>query len=173
MSTVYDQIMSLRSVRQYSNKPLSEEHLDQILESARWTGSAKNLQLWSFIVVDGAQKERLCAAGDFTTPLANAPVAIALVQEPHGYEFDTGRLAQNIMLAAASLGVVSCPITLHRDEVAAEVLELPEGARARYAVSLGYPPEDGKIARFGGQGGRKDRAEVIFHNTHGAPLDDS
>ena len=170
MSTLYDHIMSLRAVRQYSDTPLSDEHLGQILEAARWTGSAKNLQLWSFIVVTGEQKERLCAAGDYLTPLLNAPVGIALVQEPRGYEFDTGRLAQNIMLAAASLGVASCPLTLHREEKAAEVLGLPVGSRARYVVSLGYPPEDGKIAGFGGQGGRKERTEVVFDNVYGKPF---
>ena len=170
MSTLYDHIMSLRAVRQYSDTPLSDEHLGQILEAARWTGSAKNLQLWSFIVVTGEQKERLCAAGDYLTPLLNAPVGIALVQEPRGYEFDTGRLAQNIMLAAASLGVASCPLTLHREEKAAAVLGLPVGSRARYVVSLGYPPEDGKIAGFGGQGGRKERTEVVFDNVYGKPF---
>ena len=41
---------------------------------------------------------------------AGGTVAIAIVQEPGGYEFDSGRLAQNIMLAADAVGVASCPV---------------------------------------------------------------
>ena len=105
------------------------------------------------------------AAGDFMTPVRNAPVAICLVEEPDGYEFDSGRVAQNIMLAADALGMASCPVTLHRDHVAAEVLGLPEGRRCRYAVALGYPAED---ARPGRSGGRKPMRELVHRNWYGS-----
>ena len=91
-------------------------------------------------------------------------MAIALVQEPEGYEFDTGRLAQNIMLAADALGLATCPITLHRDEVASDVLGLPEGRRCRYAISVGYPAES---ATPGKMGGRKPMDELLHHNRYG------
>ena len=39
------------------------------------------------MVDDPGQKDRLMAAGDFMTPVRNAPVAICLVEEPDGYEF--------------------------------------------------------------------------------------
>ena len=166
MSTndMYQRILALRAHRTYRDDPLSEADLARLLEAARWTGSSKNLQNWSFIVVDGDQKERLAACGSFTGPVHNAPVAIALVEEPGGNEFDTGRLAQNIMLAADALGIASCPITLHRTEDAAVVLGLPEGARCRYAITLGYPAADTAPRP---QGGRKPIHEVAFHNRHG------
>ena len=149
---MYSDILALRAIRDYEDRQLTDEDLTKILEAAQWTGSSKNLQNWSWIVVqDHAQKDRVAACGDFTTPVRNAPTVICLVQEPDGYEFDTGRLAQNIMLAAASIGVASCPITLHRDQMAAEVLGLPEGRRCRYAVTLGYPAPDAAPKRFGGR----------------------
>lgn len=166
MSDTYDNILKLRAIRSYQDTQISEEDRDKILQAARWTGSSKNTQRWSFVVVtDPEQKERLAGCGDFTTPMRNAPLAIALVQEPDGYEFDIGRVAQNIMLAAAAIGVASCPITLHRDAAAAQVLGLPEGARARYAISLGYPGDDAAPARFGG---RKEMGSLVHRERYGS-----
>lgn len=161
----YDRILRLRALRSYDTRPVTPSDVDQLIAAARWTGSSKNLQNWSFVVVDDPeQKEALSAAGDFTDPIRNAPLAIALVQEPDGYEFDTGRLAQNIMLAADALGIATCPITLHRDEVAAEVLALPAGRRCRYAVAVGYPAES---AAPGKMGGRKPVDELLHRNRYG------
>jgi nitroreductase len=165
MNSQYDSILGLRAIREYDDRAVSEEDMAALLKAAQWTGSSKNRQNWSFIVVDDPeQRDRLCEAGDFTTPIRNAPATICLVQEPDGYEFDTGRLAQNIMLAADAIGLASCPITLHRDEVAADVLGLPEGARCRYAVSIGYPGESAGAAKMGG---RKLLHELVHHNTYG------
>ncbi|MDK1292904.1 MAG: nitroreductase family protein, partial [Actinomycetota bacterium] len=75
----------------------------------------------------------------------------------------TGRLAQNIMLAGDALGMASCPITLHRDGLAAEVLGLPEGRRCRYAIAIGYPAPSSSPAKFGG---RKPIEKLIHHNRY-------
>jgi nitroreductase len=94
----------------------------------------------------------------------NAPVTIALVDESKGYEFDIGRVAQNIMLAAQAIGVASCPVTLHKEDLAAQVLDLPAGSRCRYAVALGYPAEDAAPATWGG---RKPLDELVHSNRYG------
>lgn len=155
----YRQIVGLRARRSYRPDPLSDDHLSKILEAARWTGSSKNRQNWSIVLIrDDARREALASCGDFTDPVRAAPVVLALVQEPDGYEFDTGRLAQNVMLAAATVGVASCPITLHDDDRAATVLGLPDGARCRYAVAMGYPAETARPARLGG---RKPLGDVV------------
>ena len=136
-----------------------------MLEAARWTGSSKNRQNWSVVVVrDRNQIERLARCGGFTRPLLAAPVVLVLVQEPEAYEFDTGRMAQNIMLAADALGMATCPITLHRDHEAAGVLGLPADRRCRYAIALGYPDPAARPARFGG---RKPLDELLHHESYG------
>ncbi|CAN5802018.1 nitroreductase family protein [soil metagenome] len=160
----YDFILGLRAIRSFEERPLADEDLTAILEAARWTGSSKNRQNWSFVVVTQPdQIEALAACGNFTGPMRAAPATIAIVQEPEGYEFDSGRVAQNIMLAAQAIGVASCPITLHRDLEAAEVLELPPGRRARYAVALGYPGDHSEPRRMGG---RKPVTELVHHQTY-------
>lgn len=169
-----DRILRLRTVRRFTDQPLTEHHLSQILEAARWTGSAKNRQLWSFIVIDDPeQKQALLAAGDFLTPVRNAPLAIALVSHPGGYEFDMGRVAQNIMLAADSIGVGSCPVTLHHEDVAHSVLGIPEGHRCRYAVALGYEDREAEAEGRAAQRaylptGRKPIEDLVHRNRFGS-----
>jgi nitroreductase len=68
------------------------------------------------------------------------------------------------MLAADSLGIASCPVTLHREDDAAVVLGLPDGARCRFAVTLGYPAPD---AVPGSWGGRKPLDELTHSNRYG------
>jgi nitroreductase len=160
----YRNTLMLRVVREFQDKPISDPHLHSILEAGRWTGSSKNRQSWSVVVItDPEQKIRIAECGDSTDPIRRAPLAMALVQEPEGYEFDSGRLAQNLMLAANALGVGSCPITFHRSEDAASVLGLPEGARCRYGLALGYPQDGQKPAR---RGGRKPLDEFAHWNRY-------
>ena len=165
MSVTYERILRLRAIRQYRNRSLDPDDLNRVLEAARWTGSSKNRQNWSVVVMqDPQQVERLAACGDFTKPLLEAPVTLALVEEPETYEFDTGRMAQNIMLAADALGMATCPITMHRDEDAARVLDLPPGWRCRYAIALGYPAPTARPARFGG---RKPLDNILHEDSFG------
>ncbi|HLU52775.1 MAG TPA: nitroreductase family protein [Acidimicrobiia bacterium] len=157
---IYDFVLGLRAIRSYREEPLSEEDLAAILEAARWTGSSKNRQDWSFVVVtDREELQALAECGDFTDPVRRSAATIVIVQEPGGYEFDSGRVAQNIMLAAKAIGVASCPITFHRDDDVRKVLGIPDDRRARYGIALGYPTPDAGPARMGG----RKPPEAIVH----------
>ena len=151
MTDCYDLIVKLRAVREFKPDPLGDDDLGAILEAARWTGSSKNRQDWSFIVVTGDRLRGLAEHGDYTDPIRASTATIVLVKEEGGNLFDIGRAAQNIMLAAKASGVASCPITLHRSNQAREFLGAPEGTETRYAVSLGYPAAGAGPSRFGGR----------------------
>lgn len=152
MSDMYDRILKLRAIRTYDDRMLSHDDLGKVLEAGRWTGTSKNNEAFSLVVVsDPEQKDRLAECGDFMDPVRNAPVAIVLVKEPSGNDFDIGRVAQNIMLGASAIGVVSCPVTLHRSDDAATVLGLPADRHCRWGVALGYPSEDSAPAHWGGR----------------------
>ncbi|HEY7705313.1 MAG TPA: nitroreductase family protein [Acidimicrobiia bacterium] len=164
MSETYDRILRLRAIRSFDGRPLEASDLGAVLEAGRWTGSSKNRQGWSFVVVtDPAQRDALAACGDFTQPVEDAPVTIALIQEPNGNDFDIGRLAQNLMLAADALGLASCPVTLHRSAQAATVLGLPPEAKVRYAIALGYPGVNPSPAKYGG---RKPMEELVHRDRY-------
>ncbi len=155
----YDFVIGLRALRDYKREPLSNDDLGAILEAGRWTGSSKNQQSWSFIAVTDAERiQGLAEHGDFTQPVRDSAATIVLVKEPGGNDFDIGRAAQNMMLAAKAIGVASCPITLHRERDVAAFLGIADGASSRYAVALGYPTDTAQPRRFGG---RKPAADVI------------
>jgi nitroreductase len=164
MTDTYQSILGLRAIRDYKDDPLAEEDLDKILEAARWTGSSKNVQGWSFVIItEDDALEGLAAHGDFTQPIRDSAATLVLVQEPGGNMFDIGRAAQNIMLAADAIGVASCPITLHRPEDAREFLGAPEGAVTGYAVALGYPTDGAEPRQYGG---RKATTEVVRRGSY-------
>ncbi len=166
----YDRILGLRAVRNFTDEPIPDDVLEQILQAGRWTGSSKNTQNWAMVVVrDPAVLAEVMAAGDFTRPLAGAAVTIALVRLPAGYDFDIGRLAQNVMLGAAALGVASVPITLHREDQARAALGVPDDHGCRYAIGLGYPDDDAhREARSKRSfGGRKPLDEIVSYNRFG------
>ena len=162
----FDHILRLRVVRRYLPRPVPPGVIEAILEAGRWTGSAKNRQSWAFVVVEErGTLDLLAEAGDYTAPVLEAPLGIALVRLSEGNDFDLGRAAQNMMQAAAANGIGSCPITLHRREQAALILGLPDDAHCRWLVTFGYPdeeaePEQRLQARARGLRGRKPLSEV-------------
>ena len=63
MRDTYEAILRLKALRSFEDRPVSDDDMDAVLEAARWTGSSKNRQNWSFIVVDDPiQRERLAGA---------------------------------------------------------------------------------------------------------------
>jgi nitroreductase len=141
---IFQTIRSLRAVRHFSDQPIPDGVLDRILQSARWTGSAKNTQPWHFIIVRDRQRlEKLAGCGHYASHLKGAALAVVIVAGEGWFgSFDSGRCAQNMMLAAWAEGVGSCIATLHEEGCAESVLGIPAGYSANTAISFGYPQED-------------------------------
>jgi nitroreductase len=166
-SDPYETILGLRVVRHYTADPVSAEDAAAILEAGRWTGSAKNRQDWAFVVVDDPdQQARLAECGQFSQPLRDARFLVVPVRLPEGYEFDIGRVAQNMMLAASTRGVGSCPVTLHDEACAAAVMGLPPDHQARYALCFGYPDREAEMESRAARsmGGRKPLEDLVRRN---------
>lgn len=136
----YTCIRSKRDTRAYEDRAIAPQSLHRVLQAGRMAGSSKNSQPCRFVVLEerGA-KERLAACGHFAGHITSAPVVIAIVVPGPGHDFDVGRCAQNMMLAAWSEGIASCPVSMHDAECARRVLGLPEGHRVAIAIALGHP----------------------------------
>lgn len=164
-SQTFEIIRTARSVRQYQDKPLPDDVVREILEAGRLSGSSKNTQPWSFIVVrDKDQLKRLAEAGDYSRHMPGSAMTVALVTEevsprPGQFAFDLGRASQNMVIAAWALGIGSCVVYFHHAERAFEVLGLPEGMISHYGVTFGYPAED--LDRAPRKGGRNPADKVI------------
>jgi len=140
----YKTIISKRDTRSYSDRPISDESLHRILQAGRMAGSAKNVQPCRFVVVRDPEKKReLAGCGQFAQQVPNAAAAIVVVIPYDAREFDAGRAAQNMMLAAWSEGITSCAVTMHDADCARRVLRLPEGYRVSIVIPFGYPPAEG------------------------------
>jgi len=174
-------LRSLRAVRRYRDDPIPAGALQDILEAARWCGSAKNTQPWQFMVVrERSTLEALSKCGPYLDYMKHATLGIAILieGEGRGNSFDAGRVAQNIMLAAHAHGIGSCNGTINPDEnepVALRLLGVPDGYSLRVLIGLGYPESGDTVDPVSGPPprsvlpsmGRKPLAELVSYERFG------
>ena len=80
---VFKAIKGRRSVRAFTDEPVSEEEINQLLDAARWAPSAGNIQPWEFIVVRDAKVKRgLVEAALNQTFIEEAPVVLVVCANP-------------------------------------------------------------------------------------------
>ena len=164
-----DAIRTKRMVRFFAPKSIEPDVLEAILDAGRHAPSSKNSQRWDFIVIDDREQLRaLSKVGPYAGHLAGAAVAVALVTpNPHGpgsplsVVWDCGIAAENMMLAAWSLGIGSCPATVYEPEMARELLGYPAELECEYLISFGYPANPEDLTRPPRAGGRKSLSEVV------------
>jgi nitroreductase len=163
----YQTILSLRTVRQFDlSRPIEEAALQRILQAGRMSGSSKDSQPWWFIVVtDRSTLQALSKTGDYAQHLAGAACAIAVVFNPQFYrgEFDSGRAAQNMMLAAWNDGLGSCIASMHREEDCKAVLGVPAELRLQHIISFGYPLPVDQSVPVAQKRRRKPLREIVKH----------
>src|ERR1041385_8834452 len=164
-------LRGLRAVRQLRSDPLPESVLHEILEVARWSGSAGNRQPWEFVVIrDRDMRHRLSTIdGANATHLATAAVGIAIVIHPEVPDldaYDEGRLAERILLAAAAQGIGAAVghFTGPGDTWAASTETkrwrgFPDERLLRETISRGYPAEP--LERTPNPPGRKPLDQLV------------
>jgi nitroreductase len=167
-------LRSLRSVRKFTEQPIPQAVLDDLLTVARWSGSAKNLQPWDFVVVrDRATLQSLSELQGYVRHLAGAALAIILVM--HGdaalveqETFDEGVVSQRLQLAASVHGLGSSIGWFHgegRTQVK-EILGIPAGRLVRTALSFGYEDAAAEGARNHPAQARKPLSEIVHYDRY-------
>jgi nitroreductase len=164
-----DAITARRNVRSFSDRPISREHLDQILEAGRRSPSSQNTQPWDFVVVtDRSQLEGLAATWRGAGHVASSAATIALVisadpeQRPR-VQFDLGQATMSIMIAAADLGIGSGHAGVGDRAAADRLLGLPADRTCSFLIALGYPA--GRPLAPIGKPDRKPFDEVVHRGT--------
>jgi nitroreductase len=145
----WEAIRSRRNVRSFEDRPVPDDHLDEILEAGRRSPSSQNWQPWDFVVVtDRDQLVRLSKVWQGAGHVAGSAATIALVASPPEQErrrgtlyYDLGQVTMSIMIAAAGLGVGSCHSSVGDQDMARSVLGLPPEKFCAYMISLGYPAD--------------------------------
>ncbi|HEY2053599.1 MAG TPA: nitroreductase family protein [Solirubrobacterales bacterium] len=142
-------IKARRNVRQFTEQAIPDADLDQILAAGRLAPSAKNWQPWDFVVVtDREQLQRLSGVWIGGKHVAGAAAAIVLtlpvLDDPHRQvmaNFDLGQTAAFIQLAAADLGIGCGHSSVGEQDLAREILGLPDDVEAALILDLGYPAD--------------------------------
>ena len=145
----WEAIRSRRDVRSFEDRPIADDHLDEILESGRRSPSSQNWQPWDFILVrQRDQLEKLSHVWRGAGHVAHAAAAIALIapvpadeRQRNRLQYDLGQATMSIMLAAAGLGIGSGHSAVGEQELARQLLSLPAGKSCAFLVSLGYPAD--------------------------------
>src|SRR5712691_1610159 len=90
-----DFLRSLRAVREFQRKPVPDDVVQDILEVARWSGSASNNQFGEIVFVRKRDSlEALAAIPGYAGHLRGAALAMVVVMPgtwPEGETFDEGR----------------------------------------------------------------------------------
>lgn len=166
-------LRSLRAVRGFRPDPVPGEVVDEILEVARWSGSASNRQPWEILVVRERETlDALAAVEGYANHLAGAPLGIVLVmagERPEQETYDEGRLAERIMLAAHAHGVgssIGWIVGAGRDATK-DLLGIPSERIVRTAISLGYPDETAHRPRTSAGQARKPLSEIVHEERYG------
>jgi nitroreductase len=171
-------LKSRRSIRKYEERPVEPEKIEQLIEAALRSPSGRSINPWAFIVVDDREKlDRLSRSKPHGAAfLKGAPLGIVVCADTSKSDTcveDASIASIFIHLAAASLGLGSCWIQIHKrtreDDLTAEQyvareIGIPDGMMVQSIIAVGYPDETKA-------GHSKDKLlyDKVHFNTYGTP----
>ena len=189
---VIDCLLSHRSIRKFSAKPIESEKMDLILKAGTRAATAGNLQLYTFVVIDDiAIMKELDRAWKATyIEKFNCPVVIvALIDqyrvrrwlEIHSSHtihnngpinfflaiWDALIALQNMVIAAESLELGTCYIGSVLEIDIQRILQTPEHVFPAGLVCVGYPDESPQLSM------RLPLDAVVHKNSYRMPTDDN
>lgn len=163
MTPTIELICGHRSIRHFTDEPISEAQREAIINSARATSSSSFLQCSSIIrITDKALREELVTltggqkhvaqaaefwvfCADFNRHLQICPDAqLGLAEQLLLGVVDTAMMAQNALTAAESLGLGGVYIGGLRNNIEAvtELLKLPQHVLPLFGLCLGWPADN-------------------------------
>jgi len=162
--TPYEAIISKRDLRVYTDQPIADDVMHRILQAGRMAGSAKNLEVNRLILVtDQAVQDALVKAGDFSSWIGTSAAIVGFASPTDELrQFDVGRQAQNMMIAAHAEGVGTCPVTLQHGDKARAAVGLPDDWSMGMVITLGYPVQDHPESPL--QRTRLAMDDLVIHN---------
>ena len=155
-NNIINAIINRRSIRKYSGMDIPENHIEQILNSARWSPSGLNNQPWRFAIIKNSEiKNSLSELTKYKRIVQESNTCIAVFyNHPAGYNRDKdimsiGACVQNMLLAADSLGIGSVWLgeILNQKEKVNSLLDIEMENELMAVVALGYPDDNPKSSR--------------------------
>lgn len=150
-----DNIFARKSVRSYTDEPVSPEQVETILKAAMAAPSGMNMQPWRFVVVTDQKVKDKLAIG-FNKMIAKAPVVIIVCGKTtnklgapnKNWTADCAASTENLLLAVEALGLgavwTACYPYEDRMNPTVEALGLPENISPYCIVPIGHPAGNDK-----------------------------
>lgn len=151
---VLENIKTRRSVRKFSDRQISDDDMDLIIEAGRWAPSGANAQPWKFIVVrDRAVIKSIadvCYYSIFKSRhVGEANVVVVILGNPAAgsatYLQDCTIAGTNMTLMAHALGIGSCWIGAFEDDTIRRILAIPEQLKIIALISFGYAAREPRV----------------------------
>ena len=148
--SVLDNIFARKSVRSYTDEPVSAEQVETLLKAAMAAPSGMNLQPWRFVVVREQDVKDKLAVG-FNKMIAKAPVVIVVCGKTtnklgvanKNWTADCAAATENLLLAAEALGLgavwTACYPYDDRMNPTIEALGITDNVTPYCIIPVGHP----------------------------------
>jgi nitroreductase len=168
------------SIRKYIDKPVDDEKILRLLESARLAPSGSNTQPWHFIIIrDEEIKQRIAKVSHNQEWMLSAPVFIVCVadirsriesdieiildEESPQNDLkkiirDTAIAVEHIVLEAINEGLGTCWVAWFTQNEIRPILGLPNDKYVVSIITIGFPDEEPKPRN------RKELKEIIHYD---------
>jgi nitroreductase len=138
-----DILKKRRSQRRFNSRPIPGDTIVELVDCGRLAPSARNVQPWEFVAVTKRETlQKIGAIADTGRFIAECACCIAVFCQDTKYYLEDGSAAtENILLAAADLGIAGCWVAGDKKPYAEEVKKLlaaPENMKLVSLVVLGY-----------------------------------
>lgn len=172
MNPVIQNLYDRKSIRAYTDRPVSAEDKDILFEAAMQAPTGGSQQGFTIIdVTDQAIKDQLAELCDHQPFIATAPVVLVFIADSQKWHdaykeagitpdkpgllgivsgvSNTCIVAQNVVVAADALGMGSCYIgdILENCEKIRELFKLPQYCLPAAMLCIGYPTEQQKARK--------------------------
>ncbi len=148
-------LLKRKSIRQFKSKPIAEEAITAMLQSAMQAPSARNQQPWEFVVIKRRDiLDQLSETKGGAKPLAAAPLGILLLMRedvgaPSMRPQDMAAATQNLLLEAANLSLGAVWIGVYpREETMDKVraiITVPKHLLPFAIVAIGHPDQSTNV----------------------------
>jgi nitroreductase len=142
-------LLERRSVRQFDERPVEREDLQEMLTAGIWSPTAGNIQPWVLFCV--TEEKHIHAIQVVSPGMLGKPQALICIcsDQKRAFEkagnggktlaiMDCAMSAQNIMLRAYDLGLGTCVIRSFNQRAVRELLEAPDHVLPELLIAVGY-----------------------------------
>jgi nitroreductase len=145
---IFQAIKNRRSIREFTDQPVSMDELKKIIEAAIWAPSGKNNQPWRFVTItDETIRHEIEKLTLYSHIIAGCQALIVVyidseaIYDPMKDYMSTGAAIQNMLLTTESMGLGAVwlgQILKNKDQVSA-VLGVEERYSLMAVLAIGHP----------------------------------